>query len=385
MISFVLPTRDRGDMLCATLGRLDSIASELPVDAEVVVVDNASQVPAEHTAARALSSGALPTRFIRLDSNLGAAGRNAGVAAAINPWVVLLDDDSFPSDGNFLQGLRQQPSEVLAVMGDIRLPRVGTREAGGLPEVFIGCGVAIRRDAFLSAGGYDASFGYYAEEYDLAAKLLLMGGRVAFQPTLRIDHLKDATNRNFASILARLVRNNCWVVDRYAPMDQRRVRRRETLRRYREIARRENVMEGYTAGLRELRSSWRAQAAPPLRRPMPGPLFDRFTGLAEARRSLDAAWKRFGFRRARLVGEGKNAWAIRIALAELGVQEVREESSPRVEPDALVIGTLSPGPMLDAWERLRSGRLAAPVIVPAECFVPALPATRGEVDLRFAA
>jgi len=48
------------------------------------------------------------------------------------------------------------------------------------------------------------------------------------------------------------------------------------------------------------------------------------------------------------VNEGKNARHIREAVEELGVKVVDDA----VEADRIVIGTLSPGPMLDAWERL---------------------------------
>ena len=74
--------------------------------------------------------------------------------------------------------------------------------------LFIGCGVAVRREAFRALGGYDTAFNYYAEEYDLAARMILAGGRVAFEQDFRVTHAKDARGRNMDLILARLVRNN---------------------------------------------------------------------------------------------------------------------------------------------------------------------------------
>src|SRR5258706_488360 len=87
---------------------------------------------------------------------------------------------------------------------------------------FAGGGVAIRRDAFLDLGGYDPSFGYYAEEYDLAARMLLAGFRIQFDRWFRVEHHKVWLNRSMDTILAHLVRNNGWVAQRYAPDEYRR-------------------------------------------------------------------------------------------------------------------------------------------------------------------
>jgi hypothetical protein len=46
-----------------------------------------------------------------------------------------------------------------------------------------------------------------------------------------------------------------------------------------------------------------------------------------------------------IVAQGKNDWAVRQAIEELGVEVVGQEDA-----QTLVIGTLSPGPMLDAAE-----------------------------------
>ncbi|MBL8962784.1 MAG: glycosyltransferase [Phycisphaeraceae bacterium] len=347
MITYVLPTHERHDRLASTLRAIGDLGPHREVGgAEVIIVDNASPTPA--VAPGALTSGVF-VRVIRLETNEGAAARNAGVEASdpSSDWVVMLDDDSHPVGTRFLSALSSRSSEVAAVMADIRLPRLGTREAGGLPEVFIGCGVAIRRSAFLEMGGYDRSFNYYVEEYDLAARLLLAGYRVEFDPAFRIDHAKDVTNRDMNEILRRLVRNNGWVVQRYAPEDQRRAELREVRGRYRSIARKEGALDGFGRGLVELRRTFRAQR----RTPFPRGLYERFTGKAHALEALEAERRQCPFHTAAVVEPGKNAWVVREALAELGVREVDATDDPEV----LVIGTMSPGPMIDAAERW-SGR-----------------------------
>lgn len=358
MISFVLPTRNRPRRLLDTLAKLSRLDL---AGAEVIVVDNASDERA--FLPRELECGT-PIREIRLATNEGAAARNHGVAASSprSEWIVMLDDDSYPLDRGFLHALAAMPPQVGAVSADITLTKkIGpehVRESGGLPEVFIGCGVAIRRRAFIDAGGYDHAFQYYVEEYDLAAKLLMRGFEVRFEPTFRVRHAKDATNRNMDLILERLIRNNCWIAQRYAPEHDRLNEIRQTRHRYRAIAAKEHAMEGFARGLAEARRTIRHQN----RTPMDDATWARFTGLAAAREAMKQAFTRQAFNTAMLVDEGKNAWAVRQALEELGVRVVGYGEPAQVE----VIATMSPGPMLDAWtqrvamQRAGGVRLLAP-------------------------
>jgi hypothetical protein len=245
-----------------------------------------------------------------------------------------------------------------------------------LPEVFIGCGVAIRRSVFLELGGYDATFNYYAEEYDLAARMILAGYRVAFDPWFRVEHHKVAAGRDVNTIMARLVRNNGWVMQRYAPGVLRREQVREQRRRYRGISKKENAQDGFVRGLLELRRTIRSQA----RTPMTVEEFDRFTGLAYAREALHAAHRSRAFASAALVDEGKNGWVVRAALAELGVRIVDERDGA----EAIVVGTMSPGPMLDSFERrtlLNPAGSASRVIAPWTD-VTHKPAAGGDILLR---
>ena len=70
---------------------------------------------------RRLANG-LPVQLVRLEQNLGAAGRNAGAQVANGPWLIMLDDDSWPLDTGFIAALDGLPEDVAAVGGHIRLP-----------------------------------------------------------------------------------------------------------------------------------------------------------------------------------------------------------------------------------------------------------------------
>ena len=357
-IAFVLPTRNRHAELGQTLERLGGL--ELACGAEVIVVDNASDEPAR--AAAELANG-VRCRVIRMDENLGAAARNVGVRASDerSEWVVMLDDDSSPLDGAFAGVLAGQGADVAAVMADIRLGD-GSRERGGLPEVFIGCGVAIRREVFAACGGYDASFGYYAEEYDLAARIIAGGGRVVFAPGFGVLHRKVSGQRDLGVILARLVRNNGWVMRRYAPQADLTERLAANESRYRAIAETEGVSGAFEIGLDELRRTIGTQARTPLTREH----WERFTGERAAREAIwaqveamDSAGR--GLRVA-VVDRGKNDWAIDRVMGELAAAGRVRVTEELHAADAVVIGTLSPGPMLDAAERWWS--MGVSVMVP---------------------
>lgn len=344
MITYVLPTRDRPEILRETLRAIETLGVH-PGGAEIIVADNASASPVRLP--RILENG-VTVDVVRRPHNEGAAARNFAALHAdpASDWIVMLDDDSHPLDLRFVERLSHQPRDVGAISADIFLgssaSAITGREQGGLPEVFIGCGVALRRSLFSALGGYDHTFNYYAEEYDLAARILLAGYRVVFDPAFRVLHRKVTAGRDMNTIVSRLVRNNGWVMQRYAPEGVRREQLRTTRDRYRAIAEKEGAVRGFRAGLHELRATIRSQP----RRELSGELWRRFTGLAAARDGLAWNLSLRGVRTAAIVEEGKNANEIRAALRELGIAVV-----PPDRAEALVIGTLSPGPMLDAAAR----------------------------------
>jgi len=355
----VLPTRNRPDTLERTLDAIGALA--LPSASEVIVVDNASDVPPN--VPPALGNG-LRILFVRLDTNEGAAARNHAAQLARHDWLLMLDDDSHPLDVRFLDCAADAPDDVAAIGAEIMLSS-GARESGGLPETIIGCGALMRRDAFLAAKGYDPAFQYYAEEYDLCAKFILAGYRVTHDRRFNVLHEKTTVGRDMNSILHKLVRNNGWTLTRYAPDDVRDRAISGTIERYRRIAQHENAVQGFDAGLAELNAKIETQP----RTPMSQDHYDRFTGLAAARAALQAHPALTAHTTVAIVDKGKHAWAVRTALEELANVE-RIDDARRA--DALVIGTLSPGPMLDAFDR----RLAStkPVLMPWK-FSEAIPAS----------
>jgi GT2 family glycosyltransferase len=346
VISFVLPTRNRPEELARTIERLGAL--EPCVTAEVIVVDNHSKEPA--TVPARLANG-WRACTLRRPRNEGAAARNDGVRIASGPWIVMLDDDSYPLDMRFVEALREAPADVAAIGAEVLLAS-GEHEQGGMPEVIVGCGAAIRREAYVAAGGYDHAFHFYVEEYDLCAKLLARGHRVTHDSRFRVLHAKTATNRDMGLVLGRLVRNNGWVLRRYCPEALYDAAMREILERYEAIATKEGVLDGYRAGLAELE----ATIANERRTPMSDALWQRFTGETAARPILERHRALIAGRRVALVSEGKAGPLLARLVTELG-----GIPSPERDAETLVVGTLSPGPVLDAIAA--RGHETRPVIV----------------------
>lgn len=356
MLAFIVPTRDRPAELALTLERLGAIPPhDLPRGCEVVIVDNDSPTPPDPPAR--LPNG-LPVTLIRLGVNLAAASRNIAARAVGAPWLIMLDDDSSPLIPQGTPGpgtamahaLDHADPRTAAIGGEILLPS-GSREAGGLPEVPVGCGCAIRRDAFLAVGGYDPAFGFYAEEYDLAARLIRAGWRIEHARGLRFEHRKSSAGRDFNAIIRRLVRNNAWTIRRHAPAHLAERAERDMIDRYHAIADRENAAAGLAHGLGEIDHD---PALRPGRR-MTNPEWDRFTGAAAVRRDLIPELVGRGIARVGLVAPGKGAEVIRAELQAAGIDTAADNSDPQGPAgraaQARVIATLSPGPMLDASAR----------------------------------
>jgi len=344
MLTYLIPTRDRTESLARTLRQIESLsaaAHERIGGAEVIVVDDCSTVPV--CAPSCLING-FALRVLRTDRIMGAAARNVGALEARGEWIIMLDDDSWPIDDGLIEVIAGADDDVAAIGGEIVLPD-GRREDGGLPEVIVGCGAALRRSTFLDVGGYDDDFHYYAEEYDLCAKLIRGGWRIEHDFRMKFHHAKIAQGRDMSAILRRLVRNNGWVAARYAPMTERGGEVERVIERCALIAEREHARFGFEQGLDDLMRTIDAQQD----RAMSECEWNRFTGRTAAERDLVPELSAAKVPLA-IVAAGRNEWVVREVLAANGCQTTQQDRSAA----GLVIGTLSPGPMLNALASLRS-------------------------------
>jgi len=183
-----------------------SAAAQRDVDLEVVVVGNGTDVlsaPPEVT-------------VVRLPGNAGVAGgRNAGVDACTGDVILFLDDDGWYDDlgvGAHVAGRFGDDPELAVLSFRVVHPEGGPsarwhvpRLRAGDPErssgvtTFAGGACAIRRSAYLEAGGLPAVFFYAHEETDLAWRLLGLGYRLEYDAAAQMCHhaLPNARHATF--------------------------------------------------------------------------------------------------------------------------------------------------------------------------------------------
>jgi GT2 family glycosyltransferase len=197
-ISVVIATRNRRAELVRTLGRL----AALPERPHLIVVDNASS---DGTVA-AVRMGFPEIELIVLRRNRGAWARNVGVARSRTAYVALSDDDSWwepwslataaavldacPRAGllaeRVLVGTASRPDPANAAMSASPLPRAGL--PGPRILGFLGCAAVLRREAFLSAGGFSRLLFLGGEEQLLAYDLAVAGWPCCYVPDVVARH-----------------------------------------------------------------------------------------------------------------------------------------------------------------------------------------------------
>jgi len=174
---------------------IDSVRALDGAPVDLVVVGNGADVPP--------SAGTVTA--VRLPQNVGvAAGRNAGVDAASGDVVLFLDDDGWYPDRTLGQHVaaRFGAEPRLAVLSfrvvdpgggagaRWHVPRLRVGDAGRSSPVttFSGGACAIRRSAYLAAGGLPAAFFYAHEEIDLSWRLVERGYRLEYDGAARMCH-----------------------------------------------------------------------------------------------------------------------------------------------------------------------------------------------------
>jgi GT2 family glycosyltransferase len=178
-----------------------------------------------------LPEGAL---LVRLAENAGVAGgRNAGVHACAGDVVLFLDDDAWYPDAAALGdhvAARFAADPTLAVLsfrvtdpdggfgGRWHVPRLRASdpERSSVVTTFAGGVCAIRRSAYLEAGGFPEAFFFGHEETDMSWRLLDMGYLIEYDAAGTVCHpaVHNARHPTWYRLEAR---NRVWLARRNLP------------------------------------------------------------------------------------------------------------------------------------------------------------------------
>jgi len=196
---------------------IDSLRYIEHLEPEIIVFDDASDVPARET----LKSRP-QVRIIRDDRGPGnIVGRNALMKAALAETVLLLDDDAALLNGSgvergmrIIQSDRQVGAVAFAQANADGTPwpegmQPGRGHTSRYVPAFIGFAHLLDRAVFLSLGGYRESFVFYGEEKEYCLRLLDRGHRVVYLPDALVVHAQDAAGRTPQRYLRYVTRNDC--------------------------------------------------------------------------------------------------------------------------------------------------------------------------------
>jgi len=213
--SVVICSRNRVGSLEETLGSL--LAMDVPAGLawEVVLVDNAST---DGTAARmreAAAQAQVPVVVLEEPQPGKAYALNRGIAAARGEYLLFTDDDAlidpawlratieaFEATGADCVGGRVDPvwlgprpawltDRLLNILAMLDLGPEPRELKAGDPEMLYGVNYAFRRDVFERVGSFDTRMcarGCGNEDKDMLDRLRAVGGRVFYDPRIKVRH-----------------------------------------------------------------------------------------------------------------------------------------------------------------------------------------------------
>lgn len=217
-MSVGIASRGRPESLARCIASLAAIDEMLD---EVIVVDDGSEDPLEPRVRAALSArDQRKLRVLRFDPARGlAAARSEAVFQAGSPLVLNLDDDARLVSGDAIRMAR----DTMEADPSIAAVAFAQAQADGNPwppaaqpapvshacyvASFIGFAHLVRRDAFVSLGGFRSQLVINGEERELCLRILDAGLHVVYLPQARVAHLADPAGRDVRRYLHLTVRN----------------------------------------------------------------------------------------------------------------------------------------------------------------------------------
>lgn len=207
------------DVVLLSWNRLDdtvaAVESVLAQDIDsfaLWIVDQGSK-PGQVAHLRQLSINHPEVHLVELSRNLGVpAGRNIGIGSGTADFIVCLDNDAiFDSPRTLAMAVDRLASDdrMGAVafraldyatreldLGSWAYPRVQMERTDPVPVArFVGVGHALRRSAFVDAGGYDEGLFFCEEELDLSFRMIDRGYWIVYDPSIVVLHKQSPEGR----------------------------------------------------------------------------------------------------------------------------------------------------------------------------------------------
>jgi GT2 family glycosyltransferase len=207
LVSVLVCTRNRPESLLRTVR---SILAEPSSDVELIVMDQSEGPESQQALAELAADPRL--RYARTRARGKGASLNEGLRLARGAVVACTDDDCVASPGwarAMATAMETHPKAAIVFCNV--LPEPHDRRLGYVPSyertterllsspgearsgLGLGAGMALRRDAVLSFGGFDETFGPGArfcsgDDWDVSLRALLQGWQVYDTPTISVLH-----------------------------------------------------------------------------------------------------------------------------------------------------------------------------------------------------
>ncbi len=230
--SVIVATRDRHDLLADLVS---SLAQSAVLPRELIVVDDGSVRPVdEHQLRRSLP---VRVRVVRNERSVGpGAARNRGVHASRGEILLFTDDDCVVDAGwaeHLVAALVGGNEELGGVGGRVRArdrdvvsryyelhrilePRAHDAAHPRRVPYLVTANCAIRRDAFMRAGGFDGRIpAAGGEDAALSMRIVKRGYHFEHVPEAVVHHRFRPSVRDFARTFYRYGLGGRFVVDRY--------------------------------------------------------------------------------------------------------------------------------------------------------------------------
>jgi len=223
-ISLVILTYNRPKLVIKQLQHHSNITYR---PYEMIIVDNHSDEPVEP-----LAESYEFSRVIRMDSNIGIAGRNRGMSEASGEIIVTLDDDVCGlSDGDInklitlfedekigavcFKVLNEKTKEIMNWCHHRRVELYSDKQF--ITEEITEGAVAFRKKALDMAGLYPEDFFISHEGPDLALRIMNSGYQVVYNPDIIVHHAYSPLGRANWRRYYYDTRNLVWLVLRNYP------------------------------------------------------------------------------------------------------------------------------------------------------------------------
>jgi glycosyltransferase involved in cell wall biosynthesis len=211
--SVVVPTYDRPRQIAACLTSLSALTPP-PGGFEIIVVNDGGTAPPPEVVERARHGAPARVTILNQENRGPGIARNTGAERAQGEWLAFTDDDCLPNPDWLLQLDRvtsDSPDTLLggrtmnvfennlySVASQLLTDFTSTYFDGGAAGRFYNSNnLAVPRDAFLTAGGFDVRFPRAGEDREFSDRWSARGQRTRTVAFAVVHHAHDLTLTSF--------------------------------------------------------------------------------------------------------------------------------------------------------------------------------------------